>query len=206
VDPLTLVKQQIDKDKQANFFRRLKKVSSIFDLVAASVSVTVQNGRQSMTVPLPSPLKDPAFAMEMLPQLFSYMSTAPEPTSAEEVEMPARLNVNTAPPEVLALLPDLEPSDIELIAGSRPAADDPSGATLAWLYTKAQVSPSKLAKVEKYLTTRPTAVRIRVSATVKGSKAASLLEATIDLGGPRPRITGVRDLTDQASTLLPRAN
>jgi hypothetical protein len=49
-------------------------------------------------------------------------------------------------------------------------------------------------------------VRIRVSATVKGSKAASLLEATIDLGGPRPRITGVRDLTDQASTLLPRAN
>ncbi|MBU6296278.1 MAG: hypothetical protein KJS91_16475, partial [Planctomycetes bacterium] len=115
-------------------------------------------------------------------------------------------NVNTAPPEVLALLPDLEPSDIELIAGSRPAADDPSGATLAWLYTKAQVSPSKLAKVEKYLTTRPTAVRIRVSATVKGSKAASLLEATIDLGGPRPRITGVRDLTDQASTLLPRAN
>ena len=60
---------------------------------------------------------------------------------------------------------------------------------------------SKLAKIEKYLTTRPTAVRVRVSAKVKGSKAASLMEATIDLGGPRPRLTGLRDLTDQVSSL-----
>ena len=201
VDPLTLVKQQIDKDKQANFFRRLKKVSSIFDLAAANVSVSVQNGRQRTTVSLPSPLKDQTVAVELLPQLFNLMSTAPEPTSAEEVELPARLNVNTAPPEVLALIPDLEPSDIELISGSQPAPDDPAGATLAWLYTKAQVSASKLAKIEKYLTTRPTAVRVRVSAKVKGSKAASLMEATIDLGGPRPRLTGLRDLTDQVSSL-----
>ena len=60
---------------------------------------------------------------------------------------------------------------------------------------------AKLAKIEKYLTTRPTAVRVRVSAKVKGSKAASLMEATIDLGGPRPRLTGLRDLTDQVSSL-----
>jgi len=205
VDPMTLVKQQIDTDKQANFFRRLKKVSSIFDLAAASVSVSVQNGRQRTTVSLPSPLKDQSIAAELLPQLFTLMSTAPEPTSADEVELPARLNVNTAPPEVLALIPDLEASDIELIAGSQPASDDPSGATLAWLYTKAQVSPSKLAKVEKYLTTKPTAVRVRVSARVKGSKAASLMEATIDLGGPRPRLTGLRDLTDQATSLQSQA-
>lgn len=205
VDPLTLIKQQIDTDKQANFFRRLKKVNSIFDLAAASISVSVQNGRQRTTVSLPSPLKDQSIAADLLPQLFSLMSIDPDPASAEEVELPARLNVNTAPPEVLALIPDLEASDIELIAGSQPAADDPAASTLAWLYTKAQVSPSKLARIEKYLTTKPTAVRVRVSARVKGSKAASLMEATIDLGGPRPRLTGLRDLTDQASALQSQA-
>lgn len=205
-DVMALVKQQIDSDKQANFFRKLKKVNSIFDLANANISVSVKNGRQTTTVSVPSPLKDPSLANELLPRLFTLMSTNPEPTASDEVEMPARLNVNTASPEVLALMPDLELSDIELIAGSRPAADDPACSTLAWLYTNAQVTPGKLAKVEKYLTTRPTAVRVRVSGSVRGSRASALLEATLDLGGPRPRITSIRDLSDQATTLLRQAD
>ena len=207
LDPSAMdkIQEQISKDKQPNFFRRLKRVNSIFDLAGSGVTVSYQDGRNKKSVTVPSPLSDPSVANDLLPQLFALLSTAPDPESSEQIEQPARLNVNTAPPAVLALIPDLEEADIQQILGNQPAEDDASGASPAWLFTKAQIAPSKLAKVEKYLTTRPTAVRVQVAARVKGAKSAALMEGTIDLGGPRPRLTSLRDLSDQASTLLPQA-
>lgn len=207
MDPSVMdkVQEQINKDKQPNFFRRLKRVNSIFDLAGSGVTVSYQDGRTKKSVTIPSPLSDPSMANDLLPQLFALLSTAPDPESSEQIEQPARLNVNTAPAAVLALIPDLEEADIQQILGSQPAGDDAAGTTPAWLFTKAQIAPTKLAKVEKYLTTHPTAVRIRVAARVKGAKSAALMEGTIDLGGPRPRLTSLRDLSDQASTMLPKA-
>ena len=195
VDP-SLLQTQIDKDKQPNFFRQLKKVKSIFDLAATDVSVSYQNGNQKVTGTLKSPLKDPTVASQYLPLLFSATSTASAPESSDKVELPARLNVMTASYEVLSLLPGLEDQDIQSILTNRPQPGDSTGDTLAWLLTKAQISPSKLSRVENYLTTRPKMVRVVSVGKLDGFGVTSVLEGMIDLSGPRPRLAGIRDMTD----------
>jgi len=42
---------QIDQDKQPNFFRQLKKVTSIFDLASTDVTVSYQSGNQKVLEP-----------------------------------------------------------------------------------------------------------------------------------------------------------
>lgn len=195
VDP-ALLQAQIDKDKQPNFFRQLKKVKSIFDLAATDVAVSYQSGNKTVTGTLKSPLKDPAIASQYLPILFSGTSTAPAPDSSDKVELPARVNVMTAPYEVLSLLPGLEDQDVQNILTNRPQPGDSTGETLAWLLTKAQISASKLTRVENYLTTRPKLVRVVSVGNLDGFGVNTVLEGMIDLSGPRPRLAGVRDLTD----------
>lgn len=195
VDPAKL-QIQIDQDKQPNFFRQLKKVTSIFDLASTDVTVSYQSGNQKVSGTLKSPLKDPSVASQYLPLLFSATSTASAPDSADKVELPAKLNVMAAPYEVLSLLPGLEDQDIQNILTNRPQPGDSTGDTLAWLLTKAQISASKLSRVEKYLTTRPKMVRVVSVGKLDGFGVTTVLEGMIDLSGPRPRLAGIRDLSD----------
>ena len=195
VDPAKL-QTQIDQDKQPNFFRQLKKVTSIFDLASTDVTVSYQSGNQKVSGTLKSPLKDPSVASQYLPLLFSATSTASAPDSADKVEVPAKLNVMAAPYEVLSLLPGLEDQDIQNILTNRPQPGDSTGDTLAWLLTKAQISASKLSRVEKYLTTRPKMVRVVSVGKLDGFGVTTVLEGMIDLSGPRPRLAGIRDLSD----------
>ena len=195
VDPAKL-QTQIDQDKQPNFFRQLKKVTSIFDLASTDVTVSYQSGNQKVSGTLKSPLKDPSVASQYLPLLFSATSTASAPDSADKVELPAKLNVMAAPYEVLSLLPGLEDQDIQNILTNRPQPGDSTGDTLAWLLTKAQISASKLSRVEKYLTTRPKMVRVVSVGKLDGFGVTTVLEGMIDLSGPRPRLAGIRDLSD----------
>ena len=195
VDPAKL-QTQIDQDKQPNFFRQIKKVNSIFDLASTDVTVSYQSGNQKVSGTLKSPLKDPSVASQYLPLLFSATSTASAPDSADKVELPAKLNVMSAPYEVLSLLPGLEDQDIQNILTNRPQPGDSTGDTLAWLLTKAQISASKLSRVEKYLTTRPKMVRVVSVGKLDGFGVTTVLEGMIDLSGPRPRLAGIRDLSD----------
>ena len=195
VDP-AMLQAQIDQDKQPNFFRQLKKVGSIFDLASTDVTVSYQSGKQKVSGTLKSPLKDPSVASQYLPLLFSATSTASAPDSADKVELPAKLNVMAAPYEVLSLLPGLEDQDIQNILTNRPQPGDSTGDTLAWLLTKAQISASKLSRVEKYLTTRPKMVRVVSVGKLDGFGVTTVLEGMIDLSGPRPRLAGIRDLSD----------
>ena len=195
VDP-AMLQAQIDQDKQPNFFRQLKKVGSIFDLASTDVTVSYQSGKQKVSGTLKSPLKDPSVASQYLPLLFSATSTASAPDSADKVELPAKLNVMAAPYEVLSLLPGLEDQDIQNILTNRPQSGDSTGDTLAWLLTKAQISASKLSRVEKYLTTRPKMVRVVSVGKLDGFGVTTVLEGMIDLSGPRPRLAGIRDLSD----------
>ena len=193
---LAKVQEQIDKDKQPNFFRSLKKVDSLFDLAGKDVTVSYQDGKDKKTVTLPSPLRDASVAAELMPQLFALMSAMPTPDSPEKVEMPARMNVNSAPSVILSLLPSLEEGDVQNITSNQPQSGDPAGANLAWLLTKAQVSATKLSSVEKYLTSRPKLFRVVVAGKLDGFGVSTVMEAMIDLSGPRPRIASLQDQSE----------
>ena len=131
-----------------------------------------------------------------MPQLFALMSAMPTPDSPEKVEMPARMNVNSAPSVILSLLPSLEEGDVQNITSNQPQSGDPAGANLAWLLTKAQVSATKLSSVEKYLTSRPKLFRVVVAGKLDGFGVSTVMEAMIDLSGPRPRIASLQDQSE----------
>lgn len=134
-------------------------------------------------------------------------------TASEDYELVPRINVNTAPREVLNCLKglnldastQLSDADIDLIVQNRPAVG--SDPTSAWLVTSAGLSPAKYKNIEKFVTGRSGAYRVRSVGYFgnPGGPAASV-EAVIEvvvqdaedgLGTvAKPRIVYFRDNTE----------
>lgn len=169
-----------------------RTIRSLCDLI--DTQVTIPGGRGKPGTMYYSPLNDRTKLREMLPALFE---TA---TVFGETEMPARVNVNTAPREVLAALPDLTPAEVEAILTLRPRylsgeAPDPIFRTPAWLISEADIKPRSLAKMEKMLTTKSQVYRLQVVGQLDEGPSARI-EAVIDVNGGRPRILSWRDLSE----------
>lgn len=171
-----------------------KKISSFFDLVDAQVSIAGKSDREP-TVIYTSPLKDVGMRREIMPKLFENGSIF------QESDIPARVNVNTAPREVVAALPDLTEADVEAILSLRPRASSIDVTnevyqTPAWLLTEANLSPATLKRIEKMITTRSQVYRVQVIGYSEGKGPAARVEAVIDMNANRPRIVYWRDLTE----------
>src|SRR5262249_3542184 len=131
---------------------RPRSISSLYELVGGAVDIPSSNPRQPATR-YPSPLNDPSSQRQGLPLLLDKVTTV------NGSDIPARINVNTAPRAVLATLPGLSDSDIQNILDHRPAFNttdppDPIYQTPAWLMTEANMSSQTLRSLERYITTR----------------------------------------------------
>ncbi len=86
-------------------------ITSMWSLVNATVTVPGTNGQPSTTVT--SPLGDPSLQTNLLPKFFSTCTLSPSN------EIPARININTCPQEVLyALQGILNPSLVTAATGN----------------------------------------------------------------------------------------
>jgi type II secretory pathway component PulK len=171
-----------------------KKITSFFDLVDAQVSIPGKSNNEP-TVIYTSPLKDVGLRREIMPKLFENGSIF------QESDIPARVNVNTAPREVVAALPDLTEADVEAILSQRPrpSSIDVTNEiyqTPAWLLTEANLSAATMRRVEKMITTRSQVYRVQVLGYSEGKGPAARVEAVIDMNANRPRIVYWRDLTE----------
>jgi DNA uptake protein ComE-like DNA-binding protein len=174
---------------------RPKSLASRYDLVNAYVTWTVGTGRDQQTVRMDSPLNDKSQLAQYLPLLLD------KTTTQQAKELPARVNVNTAPQVVLAALPGLTDNDVQMILEQRPDTStmDPTDTTYqtpAWLYTQANISIDKLKALERYITTRTQVYRVQVLGYFDQGGPAVRLEAIIDTNNGYPRIVMVRDLTE----------
>lgn len=147
---------------------------------------------------LKSPLADPAMQKSWLPKLFEF-GTLVDPV--EQMEIPARININTAPLEVLATLaqPDLTEltdGDIQKIDLLRRNAEDDIFQSPVWLFTEAQIKVKSLRLLEEYITTRQHVFRVQSVGYFEGKGPAVRVEAVIDTNFGRPRIVAYRNLTD----------
>ena len=172
-----------------------QKISSFFDLVNAQVSIAGKDPKKGPTVIYKSPLSDAGTRRELLPKLFQAA------TIFQESDLPARINVNSAPQAVLAALPDLTDSDVQTIMSVRPAlgadqAPDPIFDTPAWLLTEAKLKTDTLKKLEKYITTKTQVYRVQSLGYFNGPGPTARVEAVIDTHNGRPRIIMWRDLTE----------
>jgi type II secretory pathway component PulK len=126
------------------------------------------------------------------------------------VERPARINVNTAPREVLAALPNLNEADIEAILTHRPPMDAETldstlYRTAAWLITEANLPVERVKELETFVTTRSQVYRVQVVGYYERGGPSVRLEAVIDTNGGRPRFLYWRDVTELGRGLDIRA-
>jgi type II secretory pathway component PulK len=171
-----------------------RSISSLYELINTSVSIPATTpGGQATSYP--SPLNDPSNLKQLLPTLLDKVTTS------KDAELPARVNINTASPTVLAALPGLQTSDVQNIVNNRPnpsSTDTPDAIyqTPAWLITQANFQPSTLQTLEKYITARSQVFRVQVVGYFDGGGPTSRIEAVIDGNNGRPRILYWRDLTE----------
>jgi hypothetical protein len=186
-----------------------KAVSSLMDLVNTRVTLPASSsgssgsgafgvGKQQETVVVNCPLNDPSRLHEILPVLLDKVCTK------ADVEIIPRLNVNTAPREVLQGLPGLEDSDVDAIMSAREGLvpDDPATTSAAWLVTMANLTPAKFKALEKYVTGSSMVYRVESIGYLAGGSPMVRVEAMIDINLGSPRILYFRELTDLDS---PRA-
>lgn len=171
-----------------------RSISSLYELINSSVSIPGSTP-QAQPTKYPSPLNDAGSLKQMLPQLLDMVTTT------RNTEIPARININTAPQAVLAALPGLTDADVQNILAHRPSpsstdAPDPIFQTPAWLLTEANFNPTTLKTLEKYITARSQVYRVQSLGYFDGGGPTARIEAVIDTNAGRPRIVYWRDLTE----------
>jgi DNA uptake protein ComE-like DNA-binding protein len=190
-----VVAGQINTDMQNSASRKLTKITSLYSLVTATVSVRVKTGGSERTISLPSPLQNASQQQQLLPVLLDETTTSPN------AELPPRINVNTASQVVLSALPGLTDSDVQAILTNRPqlsamTAPDPSFQTPAWLITSAGITIAKMKALENYITARTQVYRIQSLGYASSGGPVARVEAVIDTNLGRPRVLYWRDLSE----------
>jgi type II secretory pathway component PulK len=171
-----------------------KSIGSIFELVNSSVDIpsSTPNGQPTRYA---SPLSDPASIKQYLPQLLDELTTSKKP------ETPARININTAPAAVLAGLPGLAATDVQTIISTRPNPSstdppDPIFQTTTWLITEANLSPTTVQALDKYITARTQVYRVQAIGFFEKGGPTARIEAVIDTNMGYPRVLYRRDLSE----------
>jgi hypothetical protein len=172
-----------------------RKIASLYELINSSVEIPSPTNPNQKTS-YPSPLNDVSQQQQLLPSLLDSCTTVADP------EIPARVNVNTAPSAVLSSLPGLsdDPGLVQAILDHRPSLDatdapDPIYQTPAWLITQANLTPSTLQTLDKYISARTQVYRVQSVGYFDGGGPSVRVEAVIDTNAGRPRVLSYRDLT-----------
>jgi DNA uptake protein ComE-like DNA-binding protein len=168
------------------------KIDSLYDLLTGKVDVTTKQGK---SVRYLSPLSDSATRRATFPTVLD------RATTSSDNDLPARINMNTAPAAVLLALPGIQAADVQSILAKRPSrtsgdAPDAIFNTTAWLMFEAGLAPSRLKAWEKYITARSQVYRVNVIGFYESGGPVARVEAIIDTNGGWPRIVYRRDLTE----------
>jgi type II secretory pathway component PulK len=144
---------------------------------------------------VPCPLNDPSTFKQLLPTLLD------KTTAKSAYELNPRLNVNTAPPDVLTaagasagVTADDVNNALAIRANLTPGS--PETVTGAWLVTQAGMQPAIFQQLERLITGSTQIYRITsIGYFVTGGPVARV-EAIVDVNQGYPRIIYYRDLTD----------
>ena len=179
---------------------RSRRLSSLFELVNVVIEVP-SSGSRGGTPPPPtlyeSPFQDTDQLTELMPKLWNACTTT------QDTDLPARVNVTTAPEGVLAALPGINGDQeiVQAILAGRPDplstdVPDPIYDTPTWLLTETELAPDTLRTLERFITTRTQVYRVQVVGYFEEGGPSRRLEAIIDTNRGRPRVVYWRDLTE----------
>lgn len=171
-----------------------RRVTNFLDLVTARVTLPRVPGAPADTPQLvvTSPLADPDKFASMFGLLLD------QATWTTDVELRPRVNLNTAPREVLIAVPGMTEEEADAIVAQRDALSptDPGTVTGAWAVTSGAVSQATYRRIAKYVTGRTTVYRIQAVGYFSRGGPVARVEAVIDTNQGAPRTLYFRDLTD----------
>lgn len=170
------------------------KITSVMNLVNTQVTLPrpANAGQNTPDKILASPLNDPDKLQEYLPLLLDMTTTT------QGGEMAPRINVNTAPQEVLMALPGVTEADVQNALSIRAGLDLTSleARTGAWLVTQAGMNPTVFQALEKYISGRSSTYRVQSIGYFANSGPVARVEAVVDTTPGAPRILYFRDLSE----------
>jgi DNA uptake protein ComE-like DNA-binding protein len=116
-------------------------------------------------------------------------------TTTLEDRFVGRVNINTAPKEVLATLPDIDESLAEAIVAARHGLSADKRQTVAWLYTEDLVDADLFKRLAPHITARGSRYGFHVVGFGRPSGRYRVFEAVIDTLAGEPEILYLRELT-----------
>ena len=165
-------------------------------------------GEESQNPPITSP------ASLMLPRMVDGQST-PSPLTVEhlavlmdrttmvkpeERTVPGLININTAPPTVLACLEGLSEEHIQGILASRETLDPTTLATTAWVVTEGIMDITAYEKVAPYITARGQQFTIESVGYADHMGMVTRLQVVVDMNGPIAQTVYYRDISNLGSS------
>ncbi len=177
--------------RAATTFTGGKRIRSLMDLVYTRITIKAATNDEPEVVAY-SPLLNPDTRAALLATLMD------KTTVKQAVELVPRINVNTAPREVLLAVPNMTEAYADAIIGARAdqSPTDPATVSGAWVITTAGIPPDVFKRMEKYLTGSTMVYRVQSIGYSEGGGAVARMEAVIDTNQGAPRFLHVRDLTD----------
>ncbi len=176
---------------------QLQNLQSLWDLVDARVIKTEAQGGNQRTIIYNSPIKRSnrdALGQVMTILLDKY-------TTNESMELPPRVNINTASADVIRILPRITEADAQKILDNRPSMNsDPSlssiYSTITWLVTLADFNPTTMQQLEPFITARSQVYRVQCVGYYELNGPTVRIEAVIDTNYGRPRLLYWRDISE----------
>jgi hypothetical protein len=177
-----------------------QRIRTLLSLIGTQITLPIPDGSPQGTQPLTavSPLNDPTKLPQLLPLLMD------KTTVQQAIEMVPRINVNTAPAEVLMSITDqngnpiLSANQLQAILTQRPnnLPTDEGTVSLAWLITTNTLDQNTYQTLEKYITGTSMVYRVQSVGYFQGGGPTARMEAVIDTNQGAPRFLFVRDLAD----------
>ena len=156
-------------------------IASLIELVDASLTVTEENQAQRE-------LKS-GIAPGDLGQLMDRYTT-----DAQRVR-PGRVNINTAPASILAQVEGIDEALANAIVSTRQGLSPEASRSIAWLLEERLLDAGQFRQIEPRISARSFQFHVQVIGYALPSGRYCVIEAIVDLIGPKPRILYLRDLT-----------
>jgi hypothetical protein len=171
-----------------------RQIPNFLDLVTARVTLPRVPGAPADTpqIVVSSPLADPEKFEAMFGELMD------KATTTKNIELPPRINLNTAPREVLVAVPGMTEEEADAVLAQRDALDPtaPGTVTGAWAVTSGAVTQATYRRIAKYVTGRTMVYRVQAVGYLARGGPVARVEAVIDVNQGAPRTLYFRDLTD----------
>ena len=115
-------------------------------------------------------------------------------THAQRIR-PGRVNINTAPPSILAQVEGIDETLANAIVSARQGLNPETSRSVAWLLEEELLEAEQFKQIEPRISARSFQFHVQVIGYALPSGKYCVVEAIVDLIGQEPRILYLRDLT-----------